>query len=241
MDTSKGTIQEVLFKSKELKEDVQLLVYLPPAYSPLYKYNVLFAQDGKDYFQFGRIGRAADELHTANKMENTIIVGIPYKSVQDRRDKYHPEGSQNKAYIRFLAHELVPYIDEKFPTLAMGLGRGLIGDSLGATVSLMAALQYPHTFGKLMLQSPLVNKEILERVRHFEHFHLLEIFHIIGIKETAVKTTAQTIEDFLTPNQKLADYLASTNADYLYEEFNGNHTWKYWQPYIKKMLEVMYA
>lgn len=241
METSKGTIQELLFASKELKEEVALLVYLPPTYSPLYKYNVLFAQDGKDYFQFGRIGRAADELHAANKIENTIIVGIPYTSVQDRREKYHPEGSQNKAYIRFLAHELVPYIDENFPTLSMGLGRGLIGDSLGATVSMMTALQYPHTFGKIMLQSPLVNNDVLEMVHNFEHFHLLQIFHIIGTKETAVKTTAQTIEDFLMPNRQLADYLTRTNADYFYEEFNGDHTWKYWQPYVKKMLEAMYT
>ncbi|GKU81834.1 esterase family protein [Niallia sp. NCCP-28] len=241
MKTSKSTIQELIFKSKELQEEVTLLVYLPPAYSPLYKYNVLIAQDGKDYFQFGRIGRASDELHTANKMENTIIVGIPYKSVHDRWEKYHPKGSQNKAYIRFLAHELVPYIDENFPTLSMGLSRGLIGDSLGATVSLMTALQYPHTFGKVMLQSPLVNNDVLAMVRGFKHFHLLEIFHTIGKEETAVKTTAQTIEDFLTPNQELADYLTRTNADYFYEEFNGDHTWKYWQPYVKTMLEAMYT
>ncbi|MGP7817232.1 alpha/beta hydrolase [Niallia sp. 01092] len=239
MQSSKGTIQEMFITSKELGEEVKLLVYLPPSYSPLYKYNILFAQDGKDYFQFGRIGRVADELLQANKIQNTIIVGIPYVTVQDRREKYHPSGQKNKAYIRFLAHELVPFIDKKFPTYQMGLGRGLIGDSLGATVSLMTALKFPHTFGKVMLQSPFINKEVLQAVQAFDRFHLLEIFHIIGTEETSVKTTIQTIEDFLTPNRELAQLLHETNADYTYEEFNGDHTWKHWQPTLKTILERM--
>lgn len=236
----KGTIKEATLFSNALGEEITLLIYLPPSFSPLYKYHLLIAQDGKDYFQFGRIGRVADELLANHQIAETIIVGIPYSSVQDRREKYHPDGPQNKAYIRFLAHELIPYLDEQFPTYQMGLGRGLIGDSLGATVSLMTALKYPHTFGKIMLQSPLVNEEVLERIRQFDSYHLLEIDHIIGTGETAVQTTIQTTEDFLTPNRELAQLLKSTNSEYTYEEFNGNHTWKHWQPYIAKMLVRMF-
>ncbi|MEK5379716.1 alpha/beta hydrolase [Niallia sp. FSL W8-0635] len=236
----KGTIKEATLFSNALGEEITLLIYLPPSFSPLYKYHLLIAQDGKDYFQFGRIGRVADELLANHQIAETIIVGIPYSSVQDRREKYHPDGPQNKAYIRFLAHELIPYLDEQFPTYQMGLGRGLIGDSLGATVSLMTALKYPHTFGKIILQSPLVNEEVLERIRQFDSYHLLEIDHIIGTGETAVQTTIQTTEDFLTPNRELAQLLKSTNSEYTYEEFNGNHTWKHWQPYIAKMLVRMF-
>ena len=46
----------------------------------------------------------------------------------------------------------------------MGYGRALIGDSLGGTVSLLTALQYPHTFGKVIMQSPLVNETVLRAV-----------------------------------------------------------------------------
>ena len=237
---TKGTIKEETLFSKELGEEITLLIYLPPAFSPLYKYHLLIAQDGKDYFQFGRIGRVADELHANHQIAETIIVGVPYSSVHDRRGKYHPDGPQNTAYIRFLAHELVPYLDEQFPTYHMGLGRGLIGDSLGATVSLMTALKYPHTFGKLLLQSPLVNEKVLQAVRKFDSYHLLEIDHIIGTGETAVKTTIQTTEDFLTPNREMAHHLKSTNSDYTFEEFDGDHTWKHWQPYIAKMLIRMF-
>lgn len=237
---SKGTIKEILFYSNELQEEIKLLVYLPPDYSALYKYHLLIAQDGKDYFQLGRIGRIADELHSNHQIQGTIIVGIPYKDIADRRAKYHPDGEQMQSYVRFLAHELVPFLDNEFPTYQMGLGRGLIGDSLGATVSLMTALKYPHTFGKVMLQSPYVNKEVLTAVDAFQSFHLLEIFHIIGKQETAVKTSSNTIEDFLEPNRDLANLLHKSNADYYYEEFDGNHTWKFWQPYLKNILTQIY-
>ena len=89
---NKGTIQDISFFSEALQEDMQLLIYLPPNYSPLYKYSVLIASDGKDYFQLGRISRVADELFAEEAIENLIIVGVPYKDVKDRRSKYHPEG-----------------------------------------------------------------------------------------------------------------------------------------------------
>ena len=71
---------------------------------------------------------------------------------------YHPEGDRREAYIRFLAHELVPYMDDNYPTYQIGAGRGLIGDSLAATISLLTALKYPNIFGKVILHSPYVDE-----------------------------------------------------------------------------------
>lgn len=238
---AKGKITEHFFESKELGETIQLLFYLPESFSPLYKYSLLIAQDGRDYFQLGRIGRVANELMKDGEIENLIIIGIPYKYVQDRRKKYHPDGEQNAAYIRFLAKELVPFLDEQFPSYQMGMGRALIGDSLGATVSLMTALQFPHTFGKVILQSPYVNDDIIEAVADFAHPHLLSLYHIIGKEETEVKTTSNSMEDFLTPNRELNVVIESKAFPYFYDEFEGNHTWTYWQPDIKRALKTMFS
>lgn len=240
MDYSKGKITEISFESKELNESIPVLIYLPASYSPLYKYTLLIAQDGRDYFQLGRIGRITEELMNSQTIENLIIVGIPYKDVMDRRKKYHPDGEHHGAYLRFLAKELVPFLDGEFPTYQMGMGRALIGDSLAATVSLMAALKFPHTFGKVILQSPLVNEEVLETVADFPQPHLLSIYHIIGTEETKVHTTTKEVEDFLTPNRELNVVFESKAFPYFYEEFEGNHTWKYWQPDLKRALKMMF-
>ena len=239
MNFPRGSIQDVPFYSKELGEDMNLLIYLPASYSPLYKYHLLIAQDGLDYFQLGRIGRVADELLFNQEIDNLIIVGVPYKNVEDRRKKYHPNGEQQKAYIRFLAHELIPYLDREYPTYQMGFSRSLIGDSLAATVSLMTAIQYPHTFGHVLMQSPFINSDVLREVEQTTSSQL-NIYHIIGVHETEVKTTDGLIKDFLTPNQELSQLFKKKRFPYFYEEFSGDHTWRYWQPDLKRALKHIF-
>ncbi|WP_427138427.1 alpha/beta hydrolase [Psychrobacillus psychrodurans] len=233
---NKGTIQDITLFSESLQEEMQLLIYLPANFSPLYKYSVLIASDGKDYFQLGRISRIADELYEEEAIENLIIVGVPYKNVKDRRDKYHPDGSQHAAYIRFLAQELVPYIDEKYPTYQVGMGRSLIGDSLAATVSLMTALAYPNTFGKVIMHSPLVNEEVLDKVKKHEDVHAFSLYHVIGTEEKAVKTGDGLLTDFITPNRELHNLIKNKGFLTFYDELRGDHTWKLWQPDIKRSL-----
>ncbi len=241
MENPRGIMKDFTFTSKELGEDIPILIYLPASFSPLYKYSIIIAQDGKDYFQLGRIGRTADELLNKKEIENIIIVGIPYKDVHDRRRKYHPDGDKHEAYIRFLAHELVPFLDKEFPTFQMGMGRALMGDSLAATVSLMTALQYPHTFGKVILQSPMVDHTVLEKVEKMQEPHLIHIYHVIGKEETKVQTTINEVKDFLTPNRELANLFKQKKSSYFYDEFAGNHTWTFWQPDLKRALKMMFA
>nr|WP_263328295.1 esterase family protein [Neobacillus sp. Marseille-Q6967] len=240
MEFPTGTTKVITIYSNELKEEIELLVYLPANFSPLYKYSLLIAQDGRDYFQIGRIKRIADEYLFKREIENLIIVGVPYKNVADRRKKYHPDGEQNQSYIKFLAHELVPFLDKEFPTYHMGSTRALIGDSLGATVSLMTALHYPHTFGKVLLQSPFVNNDVIDLVNKCKEPQLVDVYHVIGKQETEVHTTDGKTSDFLTPNRQLSDAFSKKPFNYFYEEFNGNHTWTYWQPDLRRALKMMF-
>ncbi len=231
-----GKIEEITLYSVELEEEMQILIHLPHNYTPLYKYSVLFASDGKDYFQLGRIGRVVDELIDEGEIENVIIVGIPYKNVTERRRLYHPEGDRHNSYMRFLAHELVPYMDTHYPTYQIGAGRGLIGDSLAASISLLTALKYPSIFGKVILQSPYVNQSILDQVKAVKDPSLFSIYHVVGENETEVKTTIDGVQDFITPNRALQKLISEKGFSYFYEEFKGNHTWKYWQSDVRRAI-----
>ncbi|MDQ0230658.1 alpha/beta hydrolase [Metabacillus malikii] len=235
-----GRIKELLFYSDALEEEVPLIVYLSEDFSDFSTYTLLIAQDGQDYFRLGRIGRQAESLMKMNEIENIIIVGIPYKNVNDRRDKYHPSSPKSEKYQQFLSLELVPFLDRKFPTHQVAEGRALIGDSLGATISLLTGLAYPNTFSKLILQSPYVDESVIKAVEGYASGQHLTIFHQIGIQETTVKTTDGSIQDFLTPNRKLNKILESKQFTYKYEEFAGDHTWKYWQPALTPILREMF-
>ena len=232
----KGTVKDVAFYSESLQEELELLIYIPANYSPLFEYNILIASDGRDYFQLGGIPRLADTLIEDYIIENVIIVGVPYKNVQDRKRKYVPSGDQFHAYIRFLAHELVPYLDDQFTTFQTGSSRALIGDSMAATVSLMAAVNYPNIFGKAILQSPYVDEDVLTEVQNAKNTDLLSLYHIIGLRENEVITTDKTVKDFLTPNRVLHELIIEKQIPTFYEEIEGNHTWKYWKPDLKRAL-----
>jgi enterochelin esterase-like enzyme len=240
MQFPKGTVKELFFQSNELEEEMEILIYLPENYSPLFKYSLLIAQDGRDYLQLGRIGRFVDELLYNGEIENIIFVGIPYKNIEDRRKKYHPNGEQHQAYSRFLAHELVPFLDMTYPTYQMGSTRALIGDSLGASISLLTALQYPYTFGKVLLQSPLVNDLVLQKIKNFSKLELLDIYHVVGDNETEVTTTDGKTSNFLVPNRMLSNLLLEKSSTYFYDEFHGDHSWTYWQPDLKRALKLMF-
>lgn len=216
--------------STYLNETMTLRIYQPETYSPLYKYQIGIMQDGDDYYQLGRAATWSDRLHENDEIANTILAGIHYRDKFDRRDKYHPNGSQRQAYSKFLAHEVVPFLDDLFPTYLMGRSRALIGDSLAGTLALMTALKYPNTFGKVIMQSPYVDQTVTKTVQDAKAIQPITIYHTIGTDETAVDTTDGSKKDFLKPNRELHQVLQKKNMDYTYHELqDGRHTWKYWQ------------
>lgn len=237
----KGKREEKTIYSEILDEEINLYIYLPPSYTPLLRYSILIAQDGKDYFNLGKIARSSETLFEDGAIEEFIIVGVPYKDVQDRRRKYHPSGEENAQYVRFLVYELLPYIEEEYSTLELASARAMIGSSLGATVSLMTAIDYPRTFGKVAIQSPFVNDQVLEKVSEMTDPSLLSIYHVAGKGETEVETTNGKVKDFINPNRELNKAFSERAfGEYYYEEFDGDHKWTYWQPDIPKALKFLF-
>ncbi|WP_062047304.1 esterase family protein [Bacillus sp. JCM 19034] len=234
-----GTTLDDHIMSKELEEEIPLIVYTPPDFTPMQSYHVLICQDGSDYFQIGRIPRVFEELLDEGEINETIIVGIPYPSVDIRRERYFPNDVQNEAYIRFLAHELVPYLDEHYPIEPIASARTLAGDSLGGTVSLMTAVRYPSLFGNVMMHSPFVNANVLEDVKNCNHSEKISIYHVIGLQETEVNTTDGNIVNFLPPNRDLRDLIKSMNFSYEYHEFDGDHKWVHWQKDLPRGLKSL--
>ena len=60
----------------------------------------------------------------------------------------------------------------------------------------MAALKYPSIFGKVILQSPYVDADVLKAVENFKDPGSISIYHIVGKGEDRVVTMDKTIKDF---------------------------------------------
>lgn len=161
------------FKSKFLKAERDLIVYLPPGYEGNKKrrYPVLYMHDGQNLFdgstsyipgQEWRVDETAEKLIGAGEMEPIIIVGV-YNAGRERVDEYtptkdakHNAGGRADLYGRMLVEELKPFIDSEYRTLRDAKHTGLGGSSLGGLVSLYLGLRYPKVFAKLAVVSPSV-------------------------------------------------------------------------------------
>ena len=236
----KGKMFDVNIESSFLQENMLIKIYQPETFNSLYENNVCIMQDGDDYFQMGRVATVSDQLHEEDEIMNTTFVGIHYIDRADRLKKYHPNGEQFEAYVKFLTQEVLPMLEEKLPLNPLGTIRTLMGDSLAATLALICAFRHPSLFHKAILQSPLVDDTVLNTIANCEGIHTLEIYHSIGLQETAVPTTKDGDVNFLDPNRKLARILEKEISSYQYKEIEkGNHTWKFWQKELPGVLQQM--
>ena len=152
-------------------------IWLPPNYDEKLSYATLYMHDGQnlfepaDSFAYGAwdVDKHIVALHQKETIQNCIVIGI-WNGQQDRSREYGPQapieslpseiqariprpGSggqtspQSDAYIRFLAEELVPYIDQHFSTKKEASSRFLMGSSMGGLISLYALANYPQIFG----------------------------------------------------------------------------------------------
>lgn len=238
----KGNMYDKVIESAYLHEKMIIKIYEPEQFDPIYENQVIIMQDGNDYYQMGRVATLSDRMHDDYDLVNTIFVGIHYIDRQDRLKKYHPEGEQFEAYKLFLTKEVVPLVKGIYQINPLGTTFSLMGDSLAGTIAFMTAMEYPHIFSNVVLQSPLVDKHVLKLAGEIRDHHPMNIYHSIGLHETAVPTTNDGNVDFLEPNRQLAALLEKKVSLYEYNEIQqGNHTWKYWQNEMETIFDIMFT
>lgn len=232
-------LEEIILDSRHLGTPEKLIVYTPKRYSPLYSYPVLYVQDGDDYLAMGRMATLLDKLIDDKELPDLLAVFLPVDKTK-RQSRYHPDGQEHVAYRRFLAEEVVSYIDTHFSTHPLGNGRTLLGESLGGVVSLFTALSYPHTFGQVACQSGAMDAELNQRVADTV-FSVPQSFYLeVGTEETAVQS-ARGMLDLVAANEELRAILQKKMATLVYETFEGDHTWGHWQANLPRMLRTLYG
>jgi|SRR5699024_3075624 len=236
----KGIMTDKTIESEFLQEEMVVKIYRPEKFDSLYENHVCIMQDGDDYFQLGRVATVSDRLHEEEEIVNVTFIGIHYIDRFDRLKKYHPDGEQFGAYIDFLVKEVVPLADEYLPINPLGTVRTLMGDSLAGTIALISALRHPDVFHKVIMQSPLVDEAVIRAAKQCDDVGGLDVYHSIGLKETAVPTTKDGRVDFLGPNRQLSEILQERLTSYHFHELaEGNHTWKFWQKELPEALSTM--
>jgi enterochelin esterase-like enzyme len=226
-DYTKRVIEGHELFSTHLREGRTIKVYLPPGYSSDVRYPVLYCHDGGEFFTHGRIATIANQLIMEGKLRPLVIVGIAVQKVT-RTDDYAIEGNRHDAYLRFVADECVPFVEDRYSVHRDSPHRFMAGISLGAVASLSLYLRDPEMFSRLLLFSGAYYEAVQETLRAHPSFAGLRAWMVVGRQETAVETAMGTY-DFYHANHAVRDLLRVRGAEIDYHEDDGTHIWGFWQ------------
>jgi predicted alpha/beta superfamily hydrolase len=145
-------------------------VWVPPGYNPRNSYDVVYMHDGQNVFNpetaytgisWG-VPEAMDTLIANGRVRPAIIVGIwntdkrfeeymPGKAAQlylEENPGFEPETDIiSDEYLKFIVHELKPFIDSTFSTKTAREHTYIMGSSMGGLISIYAITEYPEVFG----------------------------------------------------------------------------------------------
>lgn len=193
------------------------------------KANLLYVQDGGDYLELGEMEKVYKSLVRKYKEKgaNLICVLVSPGDSVERWNSYDRRGTNFNNYISFFNEELVPFVEEKL-NLQVGK-RGLLGDSLGANISLNIAMRKPENWSHLLLQSSAISSEEL---RDLEGFHKLHwhIYQTVGIYEDEFISPISNEKLYIySRNEKMHQIFKEKNADIEYKVQEENHLWDFWR------------
>jgi predicted alpha/beta superfamily hydrolase len=153
------------FDMPQLGKKRRVSILLPHNYDKTNQhYPVIYLQDGQNLFNnYAPYGTWAVDKRMAVLQErgrgDVIVVAIDHGGAE-RISEFTPYTgtkfgiTDGKKYARFMVETLKPYIDYHYRTLPQREFTGIGGSSMGALISIYAALMYPQIYSKMMIFSP---------------------------------------------------------------------------------------
>ena len=138
--------------------DRDAIVFLPPSYSTSKerRYPVVYALHG---FSIGA-EQWTHEIHVPQTIEGAFANGSQEMIVVLPDSKTVYGGSMYSSSVttgdfeRYVAHDVVTYIDAHYRTIPKRMGRGLAGHSMGGYGAARIGMKHPDVFGSLYIMSP---------------------------------------------------------------------------------------
>src|ERR1035437_10312095 len=138
--------------------DCDVIVFLPPSYakSKSRRYPVVYALHG---YSIGA-EQWSHEIHVPQTIEGAFALGAKEMIVVLPDSKTVHNGSMYSSSVttgdfeRFIARDVVAYIDAHYRTMPNRTSRGLVGHSMGGYGASRIGMKYPDVFGSLYIMSP---------------------------------------------------------------------------------------
>jgi S-formylglutathione hydrolase FrmB len=138
--------------------DRETFVFLPPSYAAetSRRYPVVYALHG---YSIGA-EQWTREIHVPQTIEGAFAQGAGEMIVVLPDSKTAHNGSMYSSSVttgdfeRFIAHDVVAYVDGHYRTIPERASRGLVGHSMGGYGATRIGMKHPDVFGSLYIMSP---------------------------------------------------------------------------------------
>jgi S-formylglutathione hydrolase len=161
-----GTVERVMVHGKSLEGNLEgdspdrdVLVYLPPSYAAdqARRFPVVYLLHGyggrENTFteRLANLPEGADRLDPAQGFSSAIYV-MPSAYTLHKGSMYSDSVTTGN-WERFVAEDLVAYVDSHYRTLPTRMSRGLAGHSMGGYGAIRIGMKRPDVFANLYLMS----------------------------------------------------------------------------------------
>jgi enterochelin esterase-like enzyme len=161
-----GTVEQITVHGKSLEGNLEgdspdrpVTVYLPPTYpaDQNRRYPVVYLLHGyggkEDTFtaRLASLKESADRLAAAQGFSSAIVVTPSAYSLH--KGSMYSNSPTTGDWERFIAEDLVAYMDSHYRTLPNRMSRGLAGHSMGGYGALRVGMKRPDVFFSLYLMS----------------------------------------------------------------------------------------
>ncbi|MCL2700166.1 MAG: esterase family protein [Phycisphaerae bacterium] len=230
------SLHEVRFWGTAIEQCASMMVILPAGRGP---FPVLYLLHGLSDDHTGWVRRTSIERYVES---HHVAVVMPASLRGWYCNDPRPEGW---AYEDHIIKDVIGYVDATFRTIPDRTGRAVAGLSMGGFGALMLAMRHADKFRAASSHSGaldfLHSHERENREKYFSIFppEKYNLFDLAKTYAAAGQNVALRIdcgrEDVLIQcNREFHAHLQSLAIPHEYEEFDGDHTWAYWDQHVQE-------
>jgi enterochelin esterase-like enzyme len=238
-DARPGELTEVVVRSRAMRRDCNVTLYLPARFRRTATYPLLVVHDGGDFLQYAAAKTVLDNLIHRLEVAETVVAFLHPK---DRLTEY----ANSTAHARYVTGELLPRLEVDFPLSGQRSGRTLLGSSFGAVAALSAAYRAPQIYGSLALMSgSFVSTDIGTDHGGGPVFDpVVKFMNRYRARPRRVADRAfvscGVYEPLIAANRSMVPTFESTGMDVRYVEARDGHSWENWRDRLRDALTWIY-
>ncbi len=221
----KGRLVDTEVESRIRGNRRRILVYLPPGYdeSGERRFPTAYFGDASAYVTNVPVPRILDSTIARGTVRPLIAVFV---EPAPRREEYR----MNPDYRRFLVEELVPWVDERYRTIASPESRAILGGSRGGLAAVDAAYHHSETFGGCGAIAPAISPTNLVELIANGEAEPVRFFVLVGLYDL----------DWRKDGVALMEALRARGYDVGFLEIPEGHSWNAWKSHIDDALVFLF-